>query len=1084
MQALLSVGPELQTCPPEALPTLLEFLDPMVLDPVQECCFTIEKIVKTAKLYCRQAIKLFEKNIYKYHSTPGKQRQDGSRESHIAQVVFDTKKEMSKAIYALSGTLNHAIAFKESFIMDKTKMFNPLMFPPVEFPLEEFKDIQIANLNQTLLRTINMDSRDFVFEICSIEVYLMESILQASTKVEFEEWKAALFFWHPPDDEIPQIESLKVSTPPTKHILPRPRHLSLGRVSEAASSKTRISTEVQNVKSGDLFVLDVTSKPLNAQNKVGVWRPIHCCIRPNGHFVQYNVGEKDKPFETIPLTEILRTHIWALDGSLFAKKHCFSIRSTHTQDVNYYTVSLKRTSTDQETFNSWLYALKFFAKAEVFGASAQLEYRLYRTFWIIINDGRILPKDLEAYCEIMLDDQRRARTSTRAKLVKGAEPDAPFWRDNFEFTDLSAVNKGITINVIQVKGSKLIPFGRTHIPVRSSDDCDEGWYPILNNNDRTRSTEHLGDLRLKLKYEEQIVLPIANYADLLDIIVNFRENNVISKLAELVTDLEGFSKNVLRILEGKGLAVVWLNTLIDEEIAEALPTRVNTLFRGNTLLTKALDAYMRLVGTEYLDDTLGDILRAICKNKVACEVDPSKLEKHEDLKTQWRILMNHTRTCWRAVTESISHFPKDLPLVFSHLQRRLTEKFSGQAPPARTTAHDQDTDPELASLARYTGVSGFVFLRLICPAILGPKLFHIVREHPEPRPHRTLTLIAKSLQGLANLVLFGTKESWMVPMNEFIEENTQSLKDFIDQICLSGISSGVGSSANSVRSLPIQPNSPSSTTSSIFRTQQGGSSKNSTGTTAGTGGSFQSGASMMLPLPSPSSQTRPSRPPFTKEGSNKSGNSINNTNNHNSNGNGNGNGIGNLLFENGGAELDRTNLDLPLLPHLIDLGKELSHFSTTVARVVPQWPALYKEQGDNVAGGANDNGDEDHDDEEEVVVDEDILRRVGRACWDIIETIQDRVEYSVQMEEQERRRAAQGYHGNNNYGSGNNVGVYSKSKVSREGSRDGEESYFVYEHDHQANDHDCESFEGYGRGSYDSEDESLEHSGHENNYGQ
>ncbi|KAF9332087.1 hypothetical protein BG006_005063, partial [Podila minutissima] len=555
------------------------------------------------------------------------------------------------------------------------------------------KDIQIANLNQTLLRTINMDSRDFVFEICSIEVYLMESILQASTKVEFEEWKAALFFWHPPDDEIPQIESLKVSTPPTK----------------------------------------------------------------------------DKPFETIPLTEILRTHIWALDGSLFAKKHCFSIRSTHTQDVNYYTVSLKRTSTDQETFNSWLYALKFFAKAEVFGASAQLEYRLYRTFWIIVNDGRIQPKDLEAYCEIMLDDQRRARTSTRAKLVKGAEPDAPFWRDNFEFTDLSAVNKGITINVIQVKGSKLIPFGRTHIPVRSSADCDEGWYPILNNNDRTRSTEHLGDLRLKLKYEEQIVLPIANYADLLEIIVNFRENNVISKLAELVTDLEGFSKNVLRILEGKGLAVLWLNTLIDEEIAEALPTRVNTLFRGNTLLTKALDAYMRLVGTEYLDDTLGDILRAICKNKVACEVDPSKLEKHEDLKTQWRILMNHTRTCWRAVTESISHFPKDLPLVFSHLQRRLTEKFSGQGPPARTTAHDQDTGPELASLARYTGVSGFVFLRLICPAILGPKLFHIVREHPEPRPHRTLTLIAKSLQGLANLVLFGTKESWMVPMNEFIE---------------------------------------------------------------------------------------------------------------------------------------------------------------------------------------------------------------------------------------------------------------------------------------------------------------------------
>lgn len=231
---------------------------------------------------------------------------------------------------------------------------------------------------------------------------------------------------------------------------------------------------------------------------------------------------------------------------------------------------------------------------------------------------------------------------------------------------------------------------------------------------------------------------------------------------------------------------------------------------------------------------------------------------------------------------------------------------------------------------------------------------------------------------------------------------------------------------------------------------------------------------MMLPMPSPTSQqTRSHRPPFTKEGSNKSGHSINNTNN-----NSNGNGNGNLLFENGGVEVDRTNLDLPLLPHLIDLGKELSHFSTTVARVVPPWPAQYKGgKVDSAAGGANDE-DEDDDDEKVEEHDEDILRRVGRVCWDIIETIQERVELSVEME----RRAAQGYN-NGNDNNGNSGGVYGKSKVSREGSRDGEESYFVYEHDHLANDNDFESLEGYGRGSYDSEDESFEYSGYENNHG-
>ncbi|KAF9096390.1 hypothetical protein BGX23_011464 [Mortierella sp. AD031] len=1069
MQALFSIGPDLQKCPPEALPTLLKFLHSIVLGPVDECIATIENTVKTAKLYCRQAIKLYENAITKYHSTPGKQWHEGSVETYFAR--FSRSLGLPVSLRDLE-TLDPIIPtpgqksgylFHRSRSGEWSRQYFYILPKGMLMQFTKGKDIQVANLNQTLLRTISVDSRDYVFEICSIEVYLMESILQASTKIEFEEWKAALFYWHPPDDDIPQIDTLKISTPPPKNIVPRPRYTSIGgRISEqgqgAIIPKPRVSVEFPVVLKGELFVLDLRSKPMNAQNKVGTWKRIHCCIRSNGHFAQYNIGETEKPFETIPLAETLRTHIWPLDGSLFSKKHCFSIKAPH--DVNYYSVSLKRSSTDQETFNAWLYALKSYAKPEVFGASEQLEYRLYRTFWIIVNDGRRLPKDLEAYCEIMLDDQRRARTSTRTKAVKGAEVESPFWRDSFEFTDLAEFTKGITINVIQAKGSKLIPFGRTDIPVRNSEDCDEGWYPIMHMNDRTRSAEHLGDLRLKLKYEEQIVLPLVNYEEVMDIIVNFRENNVIFKLAGLVTDLESFSRNVLRILEGKGLAVAWLNTLIDEEIAEASATRINTLFRGNTLLTKALDAYMRLVGTEYLDDTLGDILRNICKNKVACEVDPCRLEKNDDLKTQWRILMIHTRTCWRAVTESVHHFPKELLKVFSHLQKRLTEKFSDP-----NANGNQTPEPELAGLARYTGVSGFVFLRLICPAILGPKLFYIVREHPEARAHRTLTLIAKSLQGLANLVNFGSKESWMVPMNEFITENTKSLKDFIDQICVSDPSSGHLSSSNSVRSLPMQPpHSPGSTNSSLFRTA---TTTTITSTKNGSDGLLLGQYNIMAPLPSPSSQTRPIL--RSASGSSSSSNSKDS-----------------VQFPTGHidqATLDR-NHDMPLLPHLIDLGKELAHFSTTVVRVVPPPPPPPhhyeddddvddgqdqqdgKDVGNRNGGGRRGNRNVERAEDE----DEDILRVMWRACWDVIETIQERVQISVELEEAERLQA------NGGIGGGMMPPPYGASKISREGYREGEETYVVYE---QYEGHEHESFDGY-RGGYDSDEESFgQHSGHD-----
>jgi len=79
--------------------------------------------------------------------------------------------------------------------------------------------------------------------------------------------------------------------------------------------------------------------------------------------------------------------------------------------------------------------------------------------------------------------------------------------------DLAAF-KVITIYVTHAKGRKKISFGRTDIPIRKSEEC-EGWYPILQVNERTRSKEWVGDLRLKLKCEEQIVLPIGNYSEVL-----------------------------------------------------------------------------------------------------------------------------------------------------------------------------------------------------------------------------------------------------------------------------------------------------------------------------------------------------------------------------------------------------------------------------------------------------------------------------------------------------------------------------------------------------------------------------------------
>lgn len=56
-------------------------------------------------------------------------------------------------------------------------------------------------------------------------------------------------------------------------------------------------------------------------------------------------------------------------------------------------------------------------------------------------------------------------------------------------------------------------------------------------------------------------------------------------------------------------------------------------------------------------------------------------------------------------------------------------------------------------------------------------------DHPRPRAQRTLTLIAKALQGLANMTTFGSKEPWMEPMNKFLVSNRADFKQFVDSIC-------------------------------------------------------------------------------------------------------------------------------------------------------------------------------------------------------------------------------------------------------------------------------------------------------------
>ncbi|KAI6013504.1 Rho GTPase activation protein [Pisolithus microcarpus] len=83
--------------------------------------------------------------------------------------------------------------------------------------------------------------------------------------------------------------------------------------------------------------------------------------------------------------------------------------------------------------------------------------------------------------------------------------------------------------------------------------------------------------------------------------------------------------------------------------------------------------------------------------------------------------------------------------------------------------------PEATDYAICSLIGGFFFL-------LTPQAYMLVDSVPAKHPRRTLTLIAKMLQNLANKPSYA-KEAYMITLNPFVENNKARINQFLNNLC-------------------------------------------------------------------------------------------------------------------------------------------------------------------------------------------------------------------------------------------------------------------------------------------------------------
>ncbi|XP_050190559.1 ras GTPase-activating protein 1-like isoform X3 [Myiozetetes cayanensis] len=509
-------------------------------------------------------------------------------------------------------------------------------------------------------------------------------------------------------------------------------------------------------KTKDTFYKNIVKKGyLLKKSKGKRWKNLYFILEGNDAQLIYFESEKraTKPKGLIDLSVC---SVYGVHDSLFGRPNCFQIVVQHFSEEHYIFYFAGETP---EQVQDWMKALQMFCSLRK-NSPGMSNKRLRQVSSLILHveEAHTLPVKhfTNPYCNIYLNSVQVAKTHIR-------EGQNPVWSEEFVFDDLSSDINRFEISLSnKTKKSKDpdILFMRCQLSRLQKGHATDEWFQ-LSSHIPLKGIEP-GSLRVRARYSMEKIMPEEEYSEFKELILQ-KEMHVVYALSHVCgQDRTLLAGILLKIFLHEKLESLLLRTLNDREIS--MEDEATTLFRATTLASTLMEQYMKATATRFVHHALKDSILKIMESKQSCELNPSKLEKNEDVNTNLAHLLSILSELVEKIFMAAEILPPTLRYIYGCLQKSVQNKW-----PTNTTM-------------RTRVVSGFVFLRLICPAILNPRMFNIISDSPSPTAARTLTLVAKSVQNLANLVEFGAKEPYMEGVNPFIKSNKHRMIMFLDEL--------------------------------------------------------------------------------------------------------------------------------------------------------------------------------------------------------------------------------------------------------------------------------------------------------------